>query len=118
MSTERGEGMGFQQLEMINKAMLSILVWRLVKYPEELSYQVLAGKYGRWSKLVKREKITRASHICSRAIGKVFTLVYEGIRWKLGNGEISLFWLDKWWDVIRSQVYENFRYHHKWFQEW
>lgn len=79
----------------MNQAMLSKLVWRLIKHPDELSSAILAWKYGGWQTLLRGVPYGNPSHIW-RAIQTVFPLVREGVRWRVGNGRWVSFWLDRW----------------------
>lgn len=107
-------GLGFNNLELMNKALLMKLGWNLVASPNSLWSQVLCTKYNiNPANLPYILPTGSGSHLW-KSIGKVWPETRLGIRWNLGNGRLVRFWWDCWvtkrqpWiSYVLSPVFDN-----------
>ena len=88
-------GIGFQELEEFNLALLAKQLWRLEQNPNSLLTRVLKGRYFRNSHPFKAPKASRPSYGW-RSIMAAKDLVNQGIRRTIGTGEHTLVWEDPW----------------------
>ena len=88
-------GLGLRKMEPVNQAFLAKLGWK-----------VLTDHNNLWVKLIRQTYLSRTnfweykykpSDSCIwKKILKSRSLLSQGIRWKIGDGVSTLFWLDNW----------------------
>ncbi|GAU41975.1 hypothetical protein TSUD_306810 [Trifolium subterraneum] len=100
------EGLGVRRVKEFNISLLGKWCWRLLQEPESLWVQVLAAKYGMKDGQVDLGGI-RASNwwnninsIRFGTEGGAGSWFVDNVVKRLGDGEKTLFWKDKWVDGI------------------
>jgi hypothetical protein len=88
-------GMGFQDLEIFNRALLAKKGWRLLKSPESLIGRVIKAKYYPNEDFMSTHLGNRPS-FAGRSILNARGVVENGILWRVGNGETVKIWKDRW----------------------
>lgn len=88
-------GLRLKQAEVMNKALLVKLAWRLVQEPNSLWSSLLQAKYGggRHSLDIFEHK-AGASHIWRGLVHAVEQM--GGLKWVVGDGHLIKFWSDVW----------------------
>lgn len=93
--------MGFRKLGDFNIPLLAKQVWRLHTEPNSFWAQMIKGIYYPHTDVLHAGKGSRASWAWNNLLeGK--TLIDEGARWPVGNGNSIDIWRDKW--IINSEV--------------
>ncbi|CAJ2669949.1 unnamed protein product [Trifolium pratense] len=89
-------GLGIKRPHHMNEAFLMKMLWNLTTKSDDLWCKVLYSKYGRNKDL----RVTINSQPYDSPLWKALTSIWEkfqqNIVWKLGDGNIINFWLDKW----------------------
>jgi hypothetical protein len=85
-------GLGFQDLEACNLALLSKQGWRLVQYPNSLVACILKEKYFPASDFLNAQLGNRPSFVW-RSIFQARAVLEAGLVWKVGNGENIRIWV-------------------------
>jgi hypothetical protein len=88
-------GMGFRDLVAFNKALLAKQCWRLIQFPDSLAGSVLKAKYYRKGNLLEANMGSRPSLVW-RSLMASRDLLREGLFWRIGDGESTRIWGDKW----------------------
>ena len=96
-------GMGFRNLKAFNLALLAKQGWRLLQNTNSLFHHVFHAKYfaGRSfleAQLGKRPSFTWQSILAAKS------MVEDGIRWSIGNGDKVKIWSDKW--ILNPETYK------------
>ena len=88
-------GMGFRDLKAFNLALLAKQGWRLLQNTNSLFHHVFQAKYFAGRSFLDAQIGKRPSYAW-RSIMAAKSVVEDGIRWSIGNGESVLIWQDKW----------------------
>lgn len=88
-------GINFKLLKEFNLALLAKQGWKLQTEPNSFASQVLKPKYFTDCDFVNASLGKRPSYLW-RSIMATQHLVRHGMRWRVGNGEKILVWVDKW----------------------
>lgn len=88
-------GLGFQDIECFNQALLAKIAWRVLRDPHSLLAQTLLGKYCLDSSFLDSAGSASASHGW-RGILWGRDLLLLGLGWSVGNGESVKVWTDPW----------------------
>ncbi|KAK4392766.1 putative mitochondrial protein [Sesamum angolense] len=86
-------GLGFQNLEAFNRALLAKQLWRILSRPDSLVSQVLKAKYFPHTHLFDAHLGTRPSFTW-RSIFMALPLLRSGCRWRIGTGQMVSVWKD------------------------
>ncbi|GKA17175.1 RNA-directed DNA polymerase, eukaryota [Tanacetum coccineum] len=96
-------GLGVPSLYALNRGMLMKWIWRFIVQPDCLWSRVIKAIHGNEGGIGCRSKFKSQSNWLS-IIEEAASLKEKGINFfefvhhKLGNGESTKFWEDKWWD--------------------
>ena len=88
-------GIGFRDLKLFNKALLARQGWRLLQNPSSLVFRMLKAKYFPNTSFLEALSPGNASFIW-RSICEAKSVLHDGLRWRVGNGEKIKIWGDKW----------------------
>ncbi|XP_021745270.1 uncharacterized protein LOC110711198 [Chenopodium quinoa] len=88
-------GMGFQDLEVFNEALLGRQAWRLTTCTNSLLNPVMKAKYYRNSDFLGAY-LGYGGSFSWRSIWGSKALVKEGVLWRVGNGRNINIWTDPW----------------------
>lgn len=88
-------GLGFQDFESFNLAMLAKQGWRLLQTPDSLSTWVLKLKYFPKPDFLQAKMDNNSSFVW-RSILSSRSLLDEGIIWRIVNEEFVRIWSDRW----------------------
>jgi hypothetical protein len=88
-------GMGFRDFNCFNKALLAKQFWRLWCSPDSLVSRIMKAKYYAQSSVLEAKIGSKPSFAWQGILGSC-DLVKEGLFWKIGNGEKTRIWGDKW----------------------
>ncbi|CAL9017859.1 unnamed protein product, partial [Prunus brigantina] len=90
-------GMGFKKTAAMNQAMLAKIGWRLHNKDEGLWAKIYGKKYLQGYTIL--DPSLRSKQGCSstwRSILHGTALLSQGLAWRIGKGDSTLFWTDKW----------------------
>ena len=93
-SKEHG-GLGFQDLEAFNLAILAKQGWRLPQEPDSFCAQILKAKYYPNSNFLKA-KIGSNPLFTQRSILQGRELLLKGVKWRIGSSYSVKVWKDLW----------------------
>jgi hypothetical protein len=94
MAKKRG-GIGFQDLQLFNKALLARQGWRLMQHPHSLVCRVVKAKYFPHHSFLEPSVKGNASFIwCSICESK--DVLRVGMRWLVGMGDKIKIWKEPW----------------------
>ena len=88
-------GLGFRDLRAFNLTLLAKQGWRLQQERNSLFYRVYKNKYFPDDDFIHAKKGHHPS-FAWRSIWVAQSLISEGVRWQVGNGESISIWKDKW----------------------
>ncbi|KAL6194442.1 hypothetical protein ACLB2K_035526 [Fragaria x ananassa] len=88
-------GLGFQNMELFNQALLAKQVWRLMQQPDSLASRVLRAKYYSDGSILLAKANSGASYAW-RSLVKGKELLSKGIRYQIGSGSDVSVWQDPW----------------------
>ncbi|KAL4298891.1 hypothetical protein AHAS_Ahas17G0046200 [Arachis hypogaea] len=88
-------GLGFKRLEVMNQAFLFKICWNLNEDPDTLWARVLWYKYCNGDTNRPHNPTVGCSNLW-RALQQVWPTFEENIVHRIGNGENTKFWKDKW----------------------
>ena len=88
-------GMGFQNLQVFNLALLAKQGWRILTNPNPLVARVYKAKYFSYDDILS-SKIGSNPSYDWRSIHNSLQVLKEGIRWRVGNGKRIHIWEDRW----------------------
>ena len=88
-------GMGFQNLQAFNLAMLAKQGWRLLSNPDSLCAKVFKARYFPNGDVLN-SKLGCSPSYTWRSIFKGLEVIWKGTRWRVGNGRLIHIWEDKW----------------------
>ncbi|KAM6574521.1 hypothetical protein CsatA_022848 [Cannabis sativa] len=88
-------GLGFRSLSEFNQALLAKQGWHLIHKPHSLLARVLKNSYYPNTSFLNAKCPQNASCIWKGIVwGR--EIIYEGARWRIGNGITIRVWQDKW----------------------
>lgn len=87
--------MGFQNLVVFNKALLTKQVWRLISKPMSLVPQVYKARYFKHFDIMEAEVGPNASYVW-RSLCWSSDLIGIGLLWKIGTGVHINIYKDSW----------------------
>jgi hypothetical protein len=88
-------GMGFRDFNCFNKALLAKQCWRLWRSPDSLVSQILKAKYYASNTILEAKIGTNPSYVWRSILG-ASDILKEGLFCRIGNGENTRIWGDKW----------------------
>ena len=88
-------GMGFQNFQKSNNAMLAKLVWHLLHHKETLLCKVFSAKYFPNGSILKAPIHPKCSYVW-RSILQAQDVINKGAIWRVGNGELIDVWKHQW----------------------
>ncbi|XP_042942883.1 uncharacterized protein LOC122277065 [Carya illinoinensis] len=88
-------GLGFRDLEIFNKALLSKQCWRLIQDPSSLAAKVLKAKYFPQSSFQSAKVGSKPSFVW-RSLLAARKTIEAGSFWRVGSGDKIHIWTDKW----------------------
>lgn len=94
LSKDKG-GMGYQDLESFNLALLAKQGWRLMQNPETLVAKVYQQKYFPNESFLNSQ-LGRNPSYAWRSIWNAKKLLNEWLMWRIGNGRSVKIWGDRW----------------------
>lgn len=94
-------GLGFKNLDMMNKAILMKVGWNLVTSPSSLWSQVLLSTYKLDLNNLPPALPTKNGSYLWKFIGRVWQDMRKGIQWTIEDGQKVRFWWDCW--VTKTQ---------------
>ncbi|KAL5574815.1 hypothetical protein UlMin_016514 [Ulmus minor] len=92
---KKNGGMGFRDLRLFNKAILAKQAWRIHTQPSSLVARVLQGFYFTSSSFLQVKKSNATSFVW-RSILWGRELFLQGARWKIGCGNDTYIYHDRW----------------------
>ncbi|KAJ8899794.1 hypothetical protein K2173_019494 [Erythroxylum novogranatense] len=92
-------GLGLRKLRNINTTFLLKLAWGLIFGSAKLYYQVLKAKYGWPPPFPSPARPSPPTTVLWRQISLLWSTGLQCIRWSLGDGRTTGFWLDRWLDA-------------------
>ncbi|CAA0406188.1 unnamed protein product [Arabidopsis thaliana] len=88
-------GFGFKDLQCFNQALLAKQAWRLLAEPNSLVSQIFKSRYYLNTDFLNASKGTRPSYAWQSILyGR--DLLIKGLKKRIGNGENTFVWVDKW----------------------
>ena len=100
-------GMGFWDFNCFNKALLAKQCWRLCKSPDSLVSRILKEKYFANSSILEA-KLGNKSSYAWRSILGACDILNEGLFCKVGDGENTRIWGDKWVPILTTFAIHSF----------
>jgi hypothetical protein len=94
LNKEKG-GMGFREFSCFNKAMLAKQYWRLWNSPDSLVSRIMKAKYFPSCDVMEANLGSKPSYAW-RSIFSSKYILEEGLYWRIGNGEKTRIWGEKW----------------------
>ncbi|CAN0919889.1 Uncharacterized mitochondrial protein AtMg00310 [Linum grandiflorum] len=88
-------GMGFRDLRDFNMALLAKQLCNLHQRPDTLIGRIMKAKYYKNSSVLEAVEGYKPSFIW-RSLMSAQDLVWQGSRWRIGNGDSVRIWGDKW----------------------
>ena len=88
-------GMGFQNLQAFNLAMLAKQGWRLLSNPHSLVARIYKAKYYPHGDVLN-SKLGSNPFYAWQSIFNSLDVIRRGTRWRVGNGRRIHIWEDKW----------------------
>jgi hypothetical protein len=95
MGISKTRGMGFRDLEVFNKALLSKQLWRLFQSPDSMVARILKAKYYPSSSILEAKLGNRPSYVWQSLMAAQPTL-QNRLFWRIGYGKNIYVWRDKW----------------------
>ncbi|CAA0394673.1 unnamed protein product [Arabidopsis thaliana] len=92
---KREGGLGFKDLQKFNKALLAKQAWRILKNPSSLLARLYKTLYYPTSSYLQALNGSAASYGW-RSIQEGKTILQQGLRVRIGNGENTKIWEDPW----------------------
>lgn len=101
-------GLGIKQAQILNNSLLMKLAWRFSENPQSLWAQLIRSKYSVVVESWSPRKHLR-TNVC-KSIIHGFSLLQDGLSWRIGNGTKIQFWVDKWCSLSPLSVWcvDNF----------
>ncbi|KAA3465120.1 reverse transcriptase [Gossypium australe] len=94
IAKEQG-GLGFQNLDLFNVALLAKQGWRLINYPNSLLAQVLKAKYYPHSDFIHAQ-LGNLQSLTWKSVWAAKGLLQDGLGWRIGRGDQVSVWNDRW----------------------
>jgi hypothetical protein len=96
MSIPKSKGeMEFRDFRCFHKTLLAKKCWWLWRSPDSLVSQIMSAKYNANSSLLQAKLGSKPSYGWRSILGSCY-LLKEGLLWRIGNGEDTKIWGDKW----------------------
>ncbi|KAF5460460.1 hypothetical protein F2P56_020324 [Juglans regia] len=99
-------GLGFREFESFNNALLAKQALRIIQKPLSLASQVLKMKYFPTTKFLKA-KVGGTPSFIWRSIYSARHLIEKGSIWRIGNGQSTLIWQDRWLPIPSSSKVQS-----------
>jgi hypothetical protein len=93
--SKANDGLGFRDLEIFNKALLSKQIWRLLQNPDSLAATILKAKYYPSYSILEASMGNRPSYVW-RSFMAAQPVLQNGLIWRVGDGNDIGIWTDKW----------------------
>jgi hypothetical protein len=87
--------MGFGDFACFNKALLAKQIWRMWQTPNSLVARIMKAKYHPYCSILEAAR-GRNPSFAWRSTQCSGDLIWEGLLWRVGNGEKIRIWQDKW----------------------
>lgn len=88
-------GLGFRELKVFNQALLAKKGWRLLCDTSSLVHRVMSARYYPHDSFLEARRGFDPSYIW-RSIWGAKSLLLEGLKWRVGNGEKIGVWDEAW----------------------
>ncbi|KAL5794824.1 hypothetical protein ACOSP7_003418 [Xanthoceras sorbifolium] len=98
-------GLGFKDLSLFNQALLGKQAWRIVMNKDSLVSRVLKAKYFRQEDFLSASLKQGSSHLW-RSLVWGRSLLFKGLRWRVGNGKDIRAFQDPW--IPRASTFRPF----------
>ncbi|KAL5784031.1 hypothetical protein ACOSQ2_006423 [Xanthoceras sorbifolium] len=98
-------GLGFKDLSLFNQALLGKQTWRIVMNKDSLVSRVLKAKYFRQEDFLSVTLKQGSSHLW-RSLVWGRSLLFKGLRWRVGNGKDIRAFQDPW--IPRASTFRPF----------
>ncbi|KAL5838662.1 hypothetical protein ACOSQ3_015831 [Xanthoceras sorbifolium] len=98
-------GLGFKDLSLFNQALLGKQAWRIVMNKDSLVSRVLKAKYFRQEDFLSVTLKQGSSHLW-RSLVWGRSLIFKGLRWRVGNGKDIRAFQDPW--IPRASTFKPF----------
>ncbi|KAL5789913.1 hypothetical protein ACOSQ2_004801 [Xanthoceras sorbifolium] len=98
-------GLGFKDLSLFNQALLGKQAWRIVMNKDSLVSRVLKAKYFRQEDFLSVSLKQGSSHLW-RSLVWGRSLLFKGLRWRVGNGKDIRAFQDPW--IPRASTFRPF----------
>ncbi|XP_026451251.1 uncharacterized protein LOC113351494 [Papaver somniferum] len=96
-------GISIKKIELMNKALLTKLAWRMVSSPDDLWSQILEGKYFSNTNALHGNCASNVSWVW-KGIFEVLECVRKYSCWEIANGEKINIWKDRWVPTLEGLV--------------
>ncbi|KAL5735902.1 hypothetical protein ACOSQ2_030690 [Xanthoceras sorbifolium] len=98
-------GLGFKDLSLFNQALLGKQAWRIAMNKDSLVSRVLKAKYFRQEDFLSVSLKQGSSHLW-RSLVWGRSLLFKGLRWRVGNGKVIMAFQDPW--IPRASTFRPF----------
>jgi hypothetical protein len=88
-------GLGFRDLGIFNKALLSKQIWKLLQNPDSLAATILKAKYYPSCSILEASMGNRSSYVW-RSFMAAQPVLQNGLIWRVGEGNDIGIWTDRW----------------------
>ncbi|KAI4996801.1 hypothetical protein ZWY2020_052143 [Hordeum vulgare] len=108
-SSKRDGGLGFQDPEAFNQALLAKQAWRILQVPDSLCARVLKARYFKDDSILSAT-CSAAGSFTFRSILHGRDLLREGLVWRVGTGERINIHHDAWIPRKEAQTTARFTF--------
>ena len=96
-------GMGFREFWLFNQALLARQAWRILNFPDSLCSQVLKAKYFPSGNL-EDTVFPSSTSPTWQSIVHGLELIKCGVTWRVGNGQSTRIWRDRWIPIYGKPI--------------